>query len=694
MRLPLCFILIFLDLCLPGFVFSETKTWTGNGSDGRWSNSLNWSGNVLPSGSDEVLLDNRFLPLSYTVTLPDEAVFLRSLKILPSPGNQVELILPQTNRTCPAFSVTGPGYGLELAAGAVFRNASGLSSGESLSILDSLIIRDGGRYIHQTRASHASRILGVLSTAPGTEDGVFDFDVPRASYTVSVSNRIYGSLEFHALANGNPVNYTCTGANPLLIRGNLRVDRNVNLSIDLSGIRGNIQIEKDFFQDGGIINLAAGANNQTVLGIRGNLYQSPSALITATLTSNPWLELNGMLEQTIAMAGLIQGQTGFRMNNIHGARMSLPLILPWRLELKQGVIRSSAASMLILDSHCRVLADSSNIMGSHVKGPLRKRCVEDSGNFLFPVGDESGLRWMELKQAKGDYTVEYKRENPAVLGRNISSGLAHISTVEYWKVDHVGLVNPYTRIELSFASDQSGGVTDPQYLHIAGFLDDQWQDAGQSLFTGNWQQGAVVSDTTDMSPAFFTLASTVDLENPLPLVSINLIVYEENELPVYEWTVDTDLKPKNFDLYELKTDTAILIRRFGALQGSRRYTWIGDKLFPRGRHYFQIRMIDADNVITMGKIFLFDQQQKEGKLFWVPAMAGRQGLLAIQSQTKTETSYEVFSSGGKKMAEGTLHLGEGIVYLATDQWRLKRGWFLFTMLDKKGIRLSQWFNPD
>jgi len=350
--------------------------------------------------------------------------------------------------------------------------------------------------------------------------------------------------------------------------------------------------------------------------------------------------------------------------------------------------------MLILDSHCRVLADSSNIMGSHVKGPLRKRCVEDSGNFLFPVGDESGLRWMELKQAKGDYTVEYKRENPAVLGRNISSGLAHISTVEYWKVDHVGLVNPYTRIELSFASDQSGGVTDPQYLHIAGFLDDQWQDAGQSLFTGNWQQGAVVSDTTDMSPAFFTLASTVDLENPLPLVSINLIVYEENELPVYEWTVDTDLKPKNFDLYELKTDTAILIRRFGALQGSRRYTWIGDKLFPRGRHYFQIRMIDADNVITMGKIFLFDQQQKEGKLFWVPAMAGRQGLLAIQSQTKTETSYEVFSSGGKKMAEGTLHLGEGIVYLATDQWRLKRGWFLFTMLDKKGIRLSQWFNPD
>ena len=32
-------------------------------------------------------------------------------------------------------------------------NASGIASGESLSIADSLMIHDGGRYIHQTRAS-------------------------------------------------------------------------------------------------------------------------------------------------------------------------------------------------------------------------------------------------------------------------------------------------------------------------------------------------------------------------------------------------------------------------------------------------------------------------------------------------------------------------------------------------------------
>ncbi len=58
-------------------------------------------------------------------------------------------------------------------AGAIFRNASGIASGESLSIADSLMIHDGGRYIHQTRASHANSILRILSSAPGTEQGVF-----------------------------------------------------------------------------------------------------------------------------------------------------------------------------------------------------------------------------------------------------------------------------------------------------------------------------------------------------------------------------------------------------------------------------------------------------------------------------------------------------------------------------------------
>src|SRR5580693_2285565 len=189
---------IIFTLLFPAVLKAGTKAWTGYAGDANWSNPLNWTGQSLPSSSDDVILDNSDIPLSFLVILPDKAVVIRTLVISPSPGRNIELILPATNITPNAFTVTGPGYGIELHAGAIFRNASGISSGESLQIADSMIIYDGGRYIHQTRSSHANNILKFLSNAPGTEQGIFDFDVPRASYTISVSNRIYGCLELHA----------------------------------------------------------------------------------------------------------------------------------------------------------------------------------------------------------------------------------------------------------------------------------------------------------------------------------------------------------------------------------------------------------------------------------------------------------------------------------------------------------------
>ncbi len=148
--------------------------------------------------SDDVLLDNGNLPGSYQVVLPDLAISVHTLTISPSSGNQIELTLPASNILNNAVSIAGPGYGLLLNAGAVFRNSSGISSGESLHIADSIRINNGGRYIHNTRASHAAGIVQILSSAPGTETGIFEFDVPRASYTISASNRVYGSLVLSA----------------------------------------------------------------------------------------------------------------------------------------------------------------------------------------------------------------------------------------------------------------------------------------------------------------------------------------------------------------------------------------------------------------------------------------------------------------------------------------------------------------
>src|SRR4249919_3733922 len=89
--------LFFFILCYPATLLAETKSWTGFGGDASWTNPLNWSGGSLPQPTDVVLLDNGDLPVSYQVTLPNVAVILRSIVISPSPGRNIELILPVSN---------------------------------------------------------------------------------------------------------------------------------------------------------------------------------------------------------------------------------------------------------------------------------------------------------------------------------------------------------------------------------------------------------------------------------------------------------------------------------------------------------------------------------------------------------------------------------------------------------------------
>ena len=677
--------LFFLNLLFPAILLAETKSWTGFGGDGSWINPLNWSGNSLPKSADDVLLDNSVLPVSYQVTLPDTSIKLKTIMISPSPGRNIELILPVSNAIINALTVTGPGYGIELNAGAIFRNASGLSAGESLSIADSMIIHDGGRYIHQTRASHANNILRILSTSPGTEQGIFDFDVPRASYTISVSNRTYGSLELHSTAEGAVVNYTCSGANPLRVRGNLRVGSNVNMSIDLSSPNGNILVEGDFIQEGGQLNLASGTGDNTVLRIMGDLYQSSESVITETSSGIPTLELNGQRRQEIAMAGRIINQVGFRMNNVAGSTLRLPLIIPWKLELSQGMIISSPSTLLILDTTCTIIVDSSKLTGAYIDGPLRKLGLNQEDHFLFPVGKDGNLRWLELKKASGNYTVEYIHQNPALIGNMIGPGLDHISKLEYWTILADGPVDDQAKIELSFAFGQSGVITDPNYLNVTKFQTSEWEDAGHTSITGNLQQGSVLSGNSDFLAQDYTLGSVVDLENPLPLTIISLEIKEISGKPVFNWVITTDEKPDHFNLYEKTNGQSNPITRINAVDGQSKYSWTGSVDMNSGNHLFMISMVDLTGHEYFGNLVPYNVEDASVRLSWVSTGFGSdQNQILIHSPNPDMWNYEIISMDGRFIKKGILPVGKDLTRFSVGPEMMARGKYLFRATDSKG----------
>jgi hypothetical protein len=650
-RRRLCFFWILLH-ALSGR--GDTKIWSGASGDGRWASAANWSGNTVPGPGDDVLLDQSVVPGNYSVTLPDFAVTVKTVHIAPEPGFEIRMIIPVSNRVSPAFTALGPGYGILLEAGGILENGCGIMSGESLMIADSIRINNGGEYIHRTQGSHATSIVSRLSTMPGTEQGIFEFDVPKSSYTLSVSNRTYGTLSLRAAALGGPVNYTGNGSNPLTIRGDLRIAAGVTFGVDLSGANGNIDVRGDFVQEGGVFNLSSGAGNTTVVRIAGNLIQSSGSVITETNTGLPVLELNGSSPQILSLAGAISNQVSLRMNNRSGSSLLYPLSLPYKLELVAGRITTTEVNLLDLMPGCSLVADSSRSANAYVDGPLRKEGLSAVPYFLFPVGKNGMLRWLELKNASGNFTVEYYPGDPHGLSSSYQGGLDHISSVEYWMVRSDGSSGNPAEIELSYGQPESGGVTDPAYLDIAYLSAGLWNDAGHLAGTGDFTEGSVVSQPLDtVRGTAYTLASTVGIENPLPVVLIDFSGQQEDLGVKLSWKIDLPREAAYFELYGRSQDLPERIDSIGASDGMDHYSFTDPAVSP-DRKFYRLKVVDKNGVAYFSRIIEVAMKKDRSpncKLFPNP-VEGAFVILQIHPGVAANFQWQLTSVNGQKLGSG------------------------------------------
>ncbi len=532
-RMILLILVIATNCCIPLNTYAQKK-WDGEGMDSDWNNPSNWNGDVLPQPSDDVLLDNSFVVGDYgiIITSGTGGVTLHSLVIQPAAGNHITLSIPSTNGNSPALTVSSI---FKIENGVLFRNASGAKSGASLVLLDSMYIANGGRYIHQTARSH-SAVVAVLSQSPGTENGVFEFDVPDASSTISFSDRRYGMLILSAAAAGGSVNYTAAGTRPVLVRSDFIINPGVRLNLNSSD---TLHVLRDFIQNGGTVNLGT-LNRKLVLSIKGNIVQHSQGVLTKSGNVIPELLLSGNSLQQIDIAGIIEHEVSFVMNNLSGAELVSPLKLPYLLDLRKGVISTlDTANFITLLNGCGIKADSTK-SDCFIACALRKEGLVSNDRFLFPVGGQGHQHWLELKEATGNFTVQYITGNPTSLNSSFD-GIDHISRLEYWNVQ--GDNNANAKVELSFPDANFSGVTDIGTLRVAQLTNVGWRNAGSVATTGSaGADGSVVSDPVSVfnpSPYnFFTLASSVTSENPLPVRLNYFSVRPEDNGVVLEWLVN------------------------------------------------------------------------------------------------------------------------------------------------------------
>lgn len=644
-------------LCISTQINAQAR-WYGKAGDGQWSTAANWVGNQLPLPTDDVLLDNSAVPGNYTVTLPGSAaaITIKSIAISPDAGNNIQLILPSSSTVTPAFTATGPGYGITIENGGILVNASGASSNAAIVVNDSVRINNGGQYTHNTRSSHAVFVTG-LSKLPGTEKGIFKFDAPGGGYTFASTNRTYGSLVFSADASGGSQVYGTSAASPLTINGDLNIPAGVTVNLDITAattIKGN------YIQAGGVFNLASQANNNVVY-IKGDLIQG-AGTITETSAGLPAIELNGSGNQNIQAAGSITNNTGFRINNNAGVTLLGNVSLPYKLSLLNGVVNTDSYLLTLL-AGCTIEADSATNT-SFINGAVRKEGLLTASHFLFPVGKNNTQRWVSLNNVTGNYTIEFFKLNPNALAALTGTGIHHISSIEYWSVNADATPAPGAAVELSFDNVNSGGVTDMPSLRVAQLLAGVWTAEGNTSTTGTaGSAGSVTSNSLNVfGPAsgYFTLASSDAFQNPLPLKLISFNGHAYNNTVVLDWMITHSWQPAYFELQSSSNGIDFIsISKIDTVNSQAVYQYT-NKREPTTREYYRLKSIEQDGSFFYSNSIQIKANENGFKTIQLrPSVVKTNTHLFINTASAKEGTINIYNADGRMMETKNIFLLAG-----------------------------------
>ena len=624
------------------------------------------------------MLDNSFLAGNYQVSFTNTAVTILSLRISPIPANTIRLIMPSSNTlTSNAFVTIGTGYTVIIDNGGVFENSAGVTSGTNFTITDTFRINNGGRYIHRTRSGHAGW-NSRLSRIPGTEYGVFEFDVNGGSYPVATSNdRIYGTIELSSLKSGGLQTYTSNAGGTFTVNGDIIINSGVTYSYTppVSGIffivNRNLSISSS-----AVFDLCASGSYSMSFQVKGN---SVIDGILRESGNTADFELKGSSNQSISGVGSIQNSVSLIINNPSGATLNSPLTLPYSLTLTNGKLSTSSTNLLTIADNATCTGASSV---SFVDGPMRK--IGDEA-FTFPIGKGGMYAPIGISGGTGtatdEFTAEYIRSNPQTdYGINYAAGINHVSFVEYWHLDRGASTTSGRNV--SIAVHQQSFCMEPANTFISRWNGIQWtnETSAASGFgpCGIYQCGTVTTgaEITGFSP--FTLATDRPVtNNPLP---IKLTRFDAVKLSASRAQVSWELaaccsKGAKFEL-EKSTDGSnyALLTTLASNDTGRHYSYADNRLAAGVTHY-RLKVTEADGRVTYSKAATVTNTEGNYGLSvsLFPNPVREQALLLLSATKKETVQLTIISSSGAVVKQWQQVVAAGTQTASIDMRRMPAG---------------------
>ncbi|MBX7233026.1 MAG: hypothetical protein K1X65_01495 [Caldilineales bacterium] len=444
-------------------VLAATKTWDGGAGTSNWSDASNWNDDVVPASTDSVVLDNSLLAGSYSVNLPGGAVTVAIVKLTISPAgvNTITLTLPSSNTNAPGFNVgdnTAATDDIVLDSGAILINSSGAGSGNGIQANSTsngtVRINNGAKYVHNTARSTAG-VIPLLSTASGTELGLFEYDVPGTSaFAISASGRTFGSLTLTRTAGA--ATYTASGGSALTIRGHFTLNTGITFNSTMTA----------------------------ALNLGGNLVNNGAAL---TFASSQAVNLNGTSAQSVSGSGAITFSS-LSLNNAAGATLGRDVTVSTSLALTSGDITTGANTLTLAEA---VTTSGNGDVWGNVKrtGTLVTTKTYSFGNPDVSLNFASGT-------VPTDVTVNIAQSQP--------SAFTYAVTRSYTITPNGGSGYAAT-VRLHYLESELNGNTEST-LVLWRYDGSQWLNMGQSSrdSTNNWVEQSGITTFSPWAISSFT----------------------------------------------------------------------------------------------------------------------------------------------------------------------------------------------
>lgn len=561
------------------------KRWDRGANSNSWYDAANWHPDGVPSDVDTVLLDNSLRTTSYTINLPGGQSFvpIKRLRMRADSGKTVTLILPNANIATTGFRVgdyVGSTKDILIERGGILINNAGGDQGPGIQLhspVNGIIeIQNGGKYIHRTKrpADLASR----LTTVPGTENGIFEYDVPFTipdnDFVIETDGISYGTL---VLREVNTYKYI-TDAAPtnMTVRGDFNMLGGFQLNLT-----GNLLISGDVNIVG---NLSFGAGTQT-------------------------FELNGTKKQFIDGTSSTLSFENVTFNNTAGFEMKKNILIDGAMKLLNGKVNTG---IYILQHGLSAEGNIQANLGSWVVGFLSRYVNATATVKVFPVGSTTDPRRIDLSFTTAPITpgvldVAFINQYPGNSGLPLNDYqlVLHNIAPMFWIINSNGGLSGGT-YTMTLRTDNLGGVTNINKIRILK------RDQGGNWFAqGVPGQNSNVTITREGMSGFseFGIAGTQD--NPLPVDLKSFSASESEGGIALRWFVENESFVRSYSIERAVGKSGDAWKTIGAVSArgcctvAQEYSFLDSELLRASRgvtYRYRLRVIDYDGTEQEGGV--------------------------------------------------------------------------------------------